>query len=155
MRGRKPTPRVLKLLMNNPGRRPLNPQEPQPAVVPETQAPPDWLDASAQGEWRRLAPMLVRQGVLTEMDLDALTAYCVAWSTWKDATQKIRTFGMVIKTKTGYPITSPYIPIANKAMATMKALMTEFGMTPSSRNRVARVEPAVVNPLDRFTKTRA
>jgi len=106
--------------------------------------------------------------VLTEMDLDALTAYCVAWSTWKDATQQIRRFGMVIKTggKTtkgpdgketttpGYPMQSPYISIANKAMAAMKGLMTEFGMTPSSRNRVARVELPPINPLDRFTKAR-
>lgn len=156
MRGRKPTPRAFKLLTNNPGRRPLNPKEPQPAVVSETKPAPDWLDDGAKKEWGRLVPLLSSHGVLTEMDLDALTAYCVAWSTWKEATLQIRKFGMVIKTKSAYPIPSPYIPIANKAMATMKGLMTEFGMTPSSRNRVARVdEPAVVNPLDRFTKARA
>jgi len=168
VRGRKPTPRVLRILLGNPGRRPLGPDEPTPPVVPETQAAPDWLDDGAKVEWGRLAPMLVREGVLTEMDLDALTAYCVAWSTWKDATQQIRRFGMVIKTggKTtkgpdgketttpGYPMQSPYISIANKAMAAMKGLMTEFGMTPSSRNRVARVELPPINPLDRFTKAR-
>lgn len=156
MRGRKPTPRALKLLMGNPGRRPLNPDEPVPVVVAEQHPPPAWLDDAAKQEWTRLAPMLVRHGVLTEMDLDALTAYCQAWVTWKDATQKIRSFGMVIKTTGGFPMQSPYIPIANKAMATMKGLMTEFGMTPSSRNRVTRVEEApAVTTLDRFTKGRA
>ena len=128
---------------------------PDPVVVSEQYPAPDWIDDTATKEWQRLAPLLVRAGVLTEMDLDALTAYCVAWCTWKDATQKIRAFGMVIKTKTGYPIQSPYIPIANTAMTTMKGLMTEFGMTPSSRNRVDKVETAAANPLDRFTKSRA
>ena len=84
-----------------------------------------------------------------------LTAYCVAWGTWKDATQKISVFGMVIKTKTGYPMQSPYIPIANKAMTTMKGLMTEFGMTPSARAHVSvQFEVHTPNPLDRFTHPR-
>lgn len=168
MRGRKPVPRALKLLMNNPGHRALPPQEPEPVVVKDTHPAPDWIDDAAKHEWARLAPMLARNGVLTEMDLDALTAYCVAWGTWKDATQKIRAFGMVIKTGVttkigrdgkptttgGYPIQSPYVSIANGAMATMKGLMTEFGMTPSSRNRVEKVDVAAANPLDRFTKAR-
>ena len=157
MRGRKPTPRVIKLLTNNPGRRPINQHEPTPALVPKKRQPPAWLDAAAKREWRRLAPILVRHGLLTELDVDALTAYCAAWVTWRGATDKMRTFGIVIQTKTGFPIQSPYVPIANRAMAIMKGLMAEFGMTPSSRSWVsATPDPASqpVNPLDRFTRPR-
>jgi P27 family predicted phage terminase small subunit len=99
--------------------------------------PPDWIDAEAKEEWLRLAPMLGRLGVLTETDTQALTAYCEAWATWKGATQKIRQFGMVIKGKDGeFPVVSPYVKIAHNALIQMRALLAEFGMTPSSRVRV-------------------
>ncbi len=55
--GRKPTPTRLKLLRNNPGKRPLNPDEPQPeATLPE---PPAHLSDEAKCEWqrRRVAPV--------------------------------------------------------------------------------------------------
>jgi len=152
MRGRKATPTALKILKNNPGKRPLPTNEPTPIVVAETHPPPDWLDDTAKTEWHRVAPMLARNGCLTEMDLDALTAYCHAWCVWKDANQKIRQFGMIIKSKNGMFMQSPYLPIANKAMITMKGLMLEFGMTPSSRTHVGKADKPLqpANPLTRF-----
>jgi P27 family predicted phage terminase small subunit len=156
VRGRKAVPTELKLLRGNPGKRAIATDEPTPALVDETHEPPAWLDESAKAEWRRVAPILSRNGLLTEMDLDALTAYCHAWCVWKDANAKIKQFGMVIKSPNGYPIPSPYLPIANKAMLHMKGLMSEFGMTPSARTHVARAkDPAApANPLDRFLRKR-
>src|SRR6187397_371066 len=98
MRGRKPTPRALRVLRGNPGKRRLSTREPRPTLQPDL-APPDWLDEDAKTEWHRLAPVLGRLGVLAETDADALAAYCEAWTTWKGATQKIRQFGMVVKSK--------------------------------------------------------
>jgi len=43
----------------------------------------------------------------------------------------------VIKSPSGFPIQSPYLAIANKAMDQMTKLLTEFGMSPSSRTCVA------------------
>lgn len=131
----KPDPTRLKLLRGLPGKRKLADDEPQPAAVSDL-APPTWLDAEAQAEWTRLAPILQRLGVLTETDTGALAAYCEAWATWKGATQQIRKFGMVIKGKEAVPIVSPYVKIAHNALLHMRALLTEFGMTPSSRTRV-------------------
>jgi P27 family predicted phage terminase small subunit len=131
-------PTALKVLRGNPGKRPLPATEAHPGEA--TIGPPAWLDEDAQTEWNRVAPVLARNGVLTEMDVDALTAYCEAFCRWKAASQKIREFGMVIRDGKGRPIKSPYVPIAHKAMETMKALMTEFGMTPSSRARVPVVK---------------
>jgi P27 family predicted phage terminase small subunit len=151
VRGTKPTPTVLKILRGNPGRRRLNTQEPTPAPADPQRPPPDWLDDAAKTEWARVAPMLARNGLLTEMDLDALTCYCQAWCTWKAASEQIRKFGMVIKARNGFPMQSPYVSIANKAMVMMKGLMMEFGMTPSSRSHVSRdVEVRPANVLDRF-----
>ena len=42
----------------------------------------------------------------------------------------------MVKSPNGFPIQSPYLAVANKAMEQMRAMLTEFGMSPSSRTRV-------------------
>ena len=80
--------------------------------------------------------MLHRLGLLTEIDGQALATYCQTWARWREAEQKIKEYGMVIKGKGGYPVISPYVAVANPAMHQMRAFLMEFGMTPSSRSRV-------------------
>jgi len=141
MRGRKPQPTALRILRGNPGRRPLPTDEPAPPSLISAE-PPEMLTSDGQAEWRRIVPILRGLGILTESDRAAITAYCDAWATWKDATAKIRQFGMVLKTKEGQvPVVSPYVKIARDALTSMKALLIEFGMTPSSRVRV-HAQPA-------------
>jgi P27 family predicted phage terminase small subunit len=142
MRGRKPTPTALHLLRGNPGKRKRNRREPTPPV--EQLAPPAWLAPEAQHEWTRLAPLLTKLGVLTATDADALAAYCEAWTTWKQATQRIRQDGMVLKKNVkGVEVLgiSPYMKIAHHAMSQMRALLVEFGMTPSARARIHTADP--------------
>lgn len=134
MRGPKPTPTSLRVLRGNPGRRPLNRQEPAPE--PGHLDPPTWLNPLAVEEWKRLAPVLHRLGLLTEIDGQALAGYCQTWARWREAEEKIREFGMVIKGRGGFPIISPFVAVANRAMNQMKAFLIEFGMTPSARSRV-------------------
>lgn len=68
-RGRKPKPTAIKVLEGNPGKRPLNANEPKP----EKKSPkcPSWLEPEAKKEWRRMAKVLERLGVLTEIDAAA------------------------------------------------------------------------------------
>lgn len=147
MRGRKPVPTSIRLLRGNPRKHPVNAREPKPAPMPANLEPPGWLDESAQIEWRRVAPMLGRLGVLTETDADALAAYCEAFTTWKQATHKLREFGLVVKQSTAagaLPVMSPYVKIAHHAMQQMRAFLVEFGMTPSSRARIHTAAPVDV-----------
>ena len=137
MRGHKPQPSTLKLLRGLPGKR--NGSRTTVTAAGAAGRLPraaGLAGPEAQAEWVRLAPILQRLGVLAETDTGALTAYCEAWATWKGATQQIRKFGMVIKGKDAIPIVSPYVKIAHNALLHMRALLTEFGMTPSSRARV-------------------
>jgi P27 family predicted phage terminase small subunit len=145
MRGRKPVPTNLREARGNPGHRPLNRNEPQlDAMLPD---PPEWLDGEARARWDELAPQLEGAGLLTSIDAGALAAYCQVWARWRKAEEAIVQFGQVIKTPEkrdrkgrvisgGYPVQSPYIGIANKALSHVRALECEFGMTPSSRSRV-------------------
>jgi P27 family predicted phage terminase small subunit len=132
------------VLEGNPGKRPLNKQAPTPPAPPATPRtatfddPPDEIAGTpaAAAEWRRLAPMLRRARAITDADRGALLALCLEWARYLDATAKVGQSGMVIQTKTGYPMQNPYIGIATKALSACTKLWPELGLTPSSRSRV-------------------
>lgn len=137
MRGRKPNPTRQRELEGNPGRRPFNDAEPTPPALSDVETPPPELDdnARAVAEWHRLYPMLRRIRMITEADRTALVALCLEWARYLDASAKARA-GMIIKTKTGYPMINPYLHIATKALSGCMKLWPELGLTPSSRSRV-------------------
>ncbi|MBY6275390.1 phage terminase small subunit P27 family [Symbiobacterium thermophilum] len=131
--GRKPKPTHLKVLEGNPGKRPLPENEPKPApIMPEC---PSWLDRYGKAEWKRVAPMLHRLGLLTEADGMALALYCDAYSTYRRAREALKD-GLTFTTPNGYVQQKPEVSIANNAMKQIRAFCAEFGMTPSSRGRI-------------------
>lgn len=133
--GRKPTPTQLKLVRNNPGKRPLPENEPKPPPVKRV-TPPSHLSPAAKKEYRRIGAKLCEIGVLGETDLRALELYSETYAQWVEATQRVATVGMVIKAPSGFPIMNPYLIVANAASKRMQSLLSEFGMTPSSRTRL-------------------
>ena len=152
MRGRKPIPTRLKVLSGNPGKRPLNDREPTPmSGGPEC---PDWLDDEAKAEWLRVSAELQAMGLLSTADRSALAVYCTAWSRWVNAEAQVRKFGAIVKSpEKGFPMKSPYLSIADQAMETMRKLMVEFGLTPSSRSRIRVPDGDAADELDRFLET--
>ena len=135
MRGRRPKPTRLKVLTGNPGRRPLNVNEPRPeVVVPDC---PVELGSVARKEWDRLVGDLAALRILTSLDRAALAAYCGAYGMWAEATEAIQKFGTMVKSPTGYPVQSPYVSIANRQAEIMMRIASEFGFTPASRSRIS------------------
>ncbi len=154
-RGRPTTPTKLKVLRGNPGKRPLNTQEPQPTPgIPEC---PDHLDEVARAEWDRITPELDVIGMLTKVDRAALAAYCSAWSRWVDAEKMLARYGyMLVSKETKNVYRSPYLDVSNRAMSQMGEFLREFGMTPSSRVRlVTNKTPQSDDPLVRILQLRA
>ena len=135
MAGRRPKPTAIKKMMGNPGKRPLNENEPQPTGVPK--CPKMFLSPLARAEWRRVSKELATLGLLTNVDRAAMTIYCAAWARWVEAQENVKKFGEVIKTHNGNPIQNPYRAIANRAEETMLKAAAEFGMTPSARSRIS------------------
>lgn len=80
MRGRKGTPTALKRIRGNPGKRPINGQEPKPPSSQPTCL--SHLSSSASAEWKRLAASLNRIGLLTQVDRAVLAAYCQPYRRW-------------------------------------------------------------------------
>ncbi len=141
MRGRKPKPTKLKLLAGNPGKRPLNEDEPQ--FAPSLPEPPAFLSEEAKAEWDRLASELYAKGVLTEMDRGALAVCCQAWGRAAQAEAALAalaamdpsTHGLLIKTGRG-AVENPLVGTARRAMDLYMRSCAEFGLTPSSRSRI-------------------
>jgi P27 family predicted phage terminase small subunit len=125
----------MKVLTGNPGKRPLNPTEPQPEpVVPD--CPPE-LGSSARREWDRLVAQLAPLRILTPLDRATLAAYCGAYGLWAEATEAIHKYGVMVKSPTGFPMQSPYVAIANRQAEIMMRIASEFGFTPASRSRIS------------------
>jgi P27 family predicted phage terminase small subunit len=139
MRGRRPKPTRLKVLTGNPGRRPLNANEPKPEpAVPEC---PVELGPVARREWDRMAGELAPLRILTNLDRAALAAYCGAYGMWAEATEAIQKFGTMVKAPSGFPVQSPYVSIANRQAEIMMRIASEFGFTPASRSRISTPPP--------------
>ncbi|WP_018000075.1 phage terminase small subunit P27 family [Paracoccus sp. N5] len=139
MAGRKPLPTQLKLVKGTARPHRMNPAEPQPVVaVPPA---PDHLDDAAAAKFTEMAELLARHGVMTELDVGALARYVVIWRRWLEAEAEVKRRGPVVKTVGGNIIQNPFLAVANKCLAQMGQIESEFGMTPSSRTRVRMAEP--------------
>ncbi|MEM8595015.1 MAG: phage terminase small subunit P27 family [Pseudomonadota bacterium] len=147
MRGRRPKPTALKRAAGNPGKRKLNDAEPAPPEgLPD--APPHLSD-HARAEWDRVAETLHDMGVLTKVDRAGLAAYCQAYGRWVEAEEKLKETPALVKTPSGYVQQSPWLSVSNKQLELMGRYMSEFGMTPASRSRVAALDPRMdVGPTE-------
>jgi len=154
-RGPAPKPSALKRLEGNPGKRKLPENEPMPAQLSNLK-PPSFLLPLAKKEWKRIVPTLNDLGLLSDLDVSGLAAYCNAYATWVDALGQIKAKGAIIPAPNGYPMPSPYIKISRDAQGEMMSWLKEFGMTPSARSRVT-VDPGEEeeDPLDNLIKMRS
>jgi P27 family predicted phage terminase small subunit len=62
---------------------------------------PEFLTEAAADKWYELAPMLSRNGLLTEADLDALSVYCQTWARWIEAEEQLETGGATTVAQSG------------------------------------------------------
>ena len=127
MRGRKPQPTTLKVLRGNPGRRPLNPEEPivdalDLAVPPELHG-----DACAQAEWTRTIAPAIQRGQVTAGDRAIAIAHCAIWSLWQAQHAQVK-------------------PEAPRTLKLLVSVDVELGLTPSSRSRVKVSTPEKAAP---------
>lgn len=116
--GRKAKPVALKVIAgtSRPDRDPAD--APEFAPVRDFPDPPQHLNPDGAACWNDLGPKLVAAGVLQEVDLYPLEQLCYSWQRFRQ------------KAKAGMDMT------ASDDNA-LKALFSEFGMTPAARRRVS------------------
>lgn len=138
----------MKVLRGNPGKRPLNADEPTIAPAdPSFDNPPVELanDTAAITEWRRVAPLLRAAGLVTPTERAALTALCQQWSRYLAAHAQVIALGMCIDTRKG-PTPNPYLLVADRALAHCSRLWSELGLTPSGRARAKKLPGTADDP---------
>jgi P27 family predicted phage terminase small subunit len=136
----------------NPGKRPLNVDEPKPAIaLPDI---PRHLVGEARKEWKRITPELLRLGLLSRIDRAALAMYCSEWARYvraelrmarRDELMNEEGAGERARTPQGYEMQSVDLQISNKAKEACLRFLIEFGMSPASRSRV-QVTPQMPLP---------
>ncbi len=100
---------------------------------------PAHLDADAKAKWTELVGTLPDQQQGT---LDALAAYCQAWSRWTAAEAKVQELGAVVKSPQGFPAANPYVAIAQQAQRMMRQWAAELRLTPAARAKGQRAKQA-------------
>ena len=134
-RGPAPKPTQLKVLQGTYRPDRANAGEVFPDAPCSLDAPP-LLEGAAEAKWNELAPMLSRNGLLTECDLDTLTLYCQTWARYVEAETKLETEGATTVAKSGYEQVSPWVTIAKNARADLLKLGDRLGLNPSARSRI-------------------
>lgn len=148
MRGPVAKPTALKMLEGNPGKRDINKNEPKYDLEEKSEKAPPWLGAEAKKEWKRVLPLLKKNGLVTDADYMALCAYCQSIDTWIAAEKLKRADGLVTTTSNGTEVQHPAVNIANSALNNILKFGREFGLTPASRaNLNAESQEESENPL--------
>lgn len=135
MRGRKPKPTVVKILQHNPGNRPLNPNEPEPAAL-DPAVPAELDDPLASEEWTRVIVPAIAIGHVTSADRVLAIAHCQLWATWQSQKTEAAQQPHTVLSPNNYPVPNPIRGMANKTLMMLVRIDAELGFSPTSRTRV-------------------
>lgn len=149
-KGRKPVPSHLKMVRgtDRPDRGAKNEPKPQRA---RPSAPDHMSDLGCEA-WEYIVGLADRMGVLTEADAVALELLCEARADWISARNAIRDYGgETYTTEAGLIKAHPAVAMRNDAARRLQSMLSEFGMSPSSRSKVnARGDDDQEDPASKF-----
>jgi len=97
------------------------------------------LGEEARREWRRIAPLLHRAGLLAEVDGTALGMLCEALAMYHEAKRVLAVGGegLIVVSDKGNTYQHPAVGLMNSARADVLRWAREFGMTPAARSRIS------------------
>jgi phage terminase small subunit len=110
-------------LTGNPSKRSMRPPI-EPAREPQPPEPLGFLSAAAADEWRRVAPALWADGLLTVLDHAVLAAYCQMAARWEEAEAALAR---------GDGPAAVLRRVSRQAAADMVSYGGHFGLTPRTR----------------------
>ena len=132
-------PAAIKRLQGNPGKRKI-PGELETARLARVPPAPDFLDDEGRRAWHRFGRLFVGAGLLTVLDIPALTLLCVAWGHWVAAERKLAERGDVVRTPAGQEVQNVWHQVDRHWLDEVAIWIREFGGTPVARTRVALAE---------------
>ena len=129
-RGPKPKPTALRVLEGNPGRLPINPDQPVPSGEAEC---PEHLSNDARAVWGQIVAAMP-PGFYTPADAPLLAAFAESWATHKAAAEGLRRDRDLFGARLVHDErASAYVRIMAEAARTMASLATRLGLSPADR----------------------
>jgi P27 family predicted phage terminase small subunit len=119
----------MKDLAGNPGKRPLNDNEPKCTSKP---TPPEVLSLGARAAWDRTLAGMPR-GVYTSLDSALLAAFCVAVANWEAATLALKSEPQTVTGSTGQPVLNPLFKHQSEQARLIESLGARLGLNPVAR----------------------
>jgi P27 family predicted phage terminase small subunit len=165
--GPRPMPTRFKEIFGNPGKRPLNENEPQPDTLDDF-SPPEHIanDELAVRKWGEAVRVLYDMQVMTVADRETLARYCLVWSHWMQMREKCRQLGREImhyeadpnrtdgRLRIKWAQPAPWAVDEKAARKDLLQLEREFGLTPSSRSQVTIHSNKADDPFEAFLAER-
>lgn len=157
--GRPPKPLALRILENNPGKRKMPKDIPNPEKLHDIPTPPEHLNENAKDHWVYLASKLKSCGILTEIDVYALEHCCTALAIAQDASRKINETGLIYATKNDdgsirAAIKSPYLAVYTEALMLFEKYGSKLGLSPVDRMRLKGIcKQEKGDEFDEFLRT--
>ena len=123
----------LKVIEGNAGRRDM-PR--QPAALDSGPKMPADLSPAAQQEWRRVTPLLRRQGTLSARDLALLTEYCECYAEARAARALVHRHGVIVRGARA-KVKNPALQVERDCRMMLLRYADALGLSPASRARMA------------------
>jgi P27 family predicted phage terminase small subunit len=128
----------LKLLKGNPGKRPLNKNEPRASN--SLPSPPSWLNDRSKTIFRRLVKRVNEMGYASASHTEAYALAAWRQDQIEQCEVVIRTEGMTYTTETqGGSLmyrSRPEVALQSEAARHLQSLLSEFGLTPSAMSKI-------------------
>jgi P27 family predicted phage terminase small subunit len=142
-RGPKPQPAAVKEAKGNPGHRPIGADvaADAPAAAASKVAPPSWLKGKGLEVWNRIAPRLVAQRLLSQIDAETFARYCRNFARWHkmqamlDGSGKSEFYESESAHGKLWRI-HPAFSIAERLERNLLAAEDRFGLNPAERQRI-------------------
>lgn len=136
--GRPAKPLELKVIQGTAREDRINKQAPQYEVIKRVPAVPPALkkNKKAAAHWRRLASQLINHKLLNHVNIDLLEVYVVETYIYHKAMDSVEKNGILIMDTKGELKTNPARRIASDAMKNMMQVAREFGITPSTSQKI-------------------
>lgn len=141
MRGRKPTPTPIKIMTGAAAKNPKRINKREPPQPAGEMIKPVSLGDHASREWDRIIVSLKQMGLESPIYQSALEILVEAYGDYHDSRAKALKLGIAIaqrKPDGSVAITkNQYTSEMRASLATYLQLLSEFGLTPSSKTRVS------------------
>lgn len=119
---------------------------------------PEHLSVEARREWRKVLPLLLERGSLTQADASAVALYCETFARWLTAKRDVEVNGIVVTAitldKRGEQVQNrkqnPALRIAQDSERSLRTYLRELGLTPAARERVVPTKPQEEKAKDIF-----